>query len=125
MTSPCTLSWRASLVYCTGGLEITSRLVAAGATFMVWVGAEAVICGMPAEPTFPEKAPCDEVPAGIPAEATRPAMPAFEPDAVPLPMPVEPTTPRGATAAPCMPPYGLPMAATVAGLVAFGLGVTP
>ncbi len=32
ITSPCTFSCRASLVYCTGGFESTSRLVEAGAT---------------------------------------------------------------------------------------------
>ena len=41
---------------------------------------------------------------GMPAEATRPTTPAFEPDSEPLPMPVDPTTPCGATAGPFMPP---------------------
>src|ERR1035441_2310323 len=61
----------------------------------------------------------------MPADATFPTTPAFEPDLVLLPIPVDPTTPCGATAGPCIPPKGFPMAAIVAGRVALGLGVAP
>src|ERR1017187_5671535 len=61
----------------------------------------------------------------MPAEATLPTTPELETDLSPLPMPGEPTTPWGAMAGPFMPPYGLPIAAIVAGPLALGLGVTP
>src|SRR5580658_11135762 len=104
---------------------MTSMLVIAGAV-AIWIGAAvATTVGAAAMATLPT-GPVVAVPApGTPAEATLPTTPALEPDWRPFPMPVEPTTPWGATAGPCRPPYGLPTAATVAGRVALGLGVTP
>jgi len=52
--SPCTRRVRASLVYCTGGLEITSRLVHLGTASTADAGAAtACIWGIPADATLP------------------------------------------------------------------------
>src|SRR5450631_3651227 len=106
MTFPSTLSCRASLVYCTGGFDSTSRFVAVG-TALIGAGATAVaiVAGIPAAATLPLYPVGDvPVPPGMPADATRPTVPAFEPDFNPLPIPVDPTTPCGATDGPCIPP---------------------
>src|ERR1035441_4736493 len=126
ITSPCTLSCLASLVYWGFGLEMTSRSVGTGPTVLGASATAVGAAGIPAEATLPELTDRGAlVVTRTPAEATLPTTPAFDPNLVPLPKPVEPTIPWGATAGPCIPPYGLPMAATVDGHLAFGFGVTP
>src|SRR5208337_2379577 len=95
ITSPCTLSCLASLVYSGIGFETTTTSVGGGPVMLGAAATAVGVVGMPAEatfPTFPDGA--ETVAAGTTAAATfPPGLPLLLPYFSPSPMPVEPTTP--------------------------------